>query len=100
MYPRRRCNTARYHFNEDVITPVSAPESATRPSRATTHRLALLAALLTSVHHPGPVVGFEGDEGERERGGELVRFEVEEGGWVKTFGDNDGINTYLDFFER
>lgn len=52
------------------------------------------------MHHPGPVVGFEGDEGERERGGELVRFEVEEGGWVKTFGDNDGINTYLDFFER
>lgn len=72
VYPRRRCNTARYHFNEDVITPVSAPESATRPSRATTHRLALLAALLTSVHHPGPVVGFEGDKGERER---------EEGNW-------------------
>lgn len=43
----RRCNTVRHHFNEDVITAVSAPESATRPRRATTHRLALLAALLT-----------------------------------------------------
>lgn len=46
--PARLCNTARHHFNEDVITDVSALESAMRPWGAT-HRVALLAALLTTA---------------------------------------------------
>jgi len=39
VYPARPCNTARHHFNEDVITDVSALESAMRPWRDTPSRI-------------------------------------------------------------
>lgn len=39
VYPARPCNTVRHHFNEDVITDVSALESAMRPWRDTPSRI-------------------------------------------------------------
>lgn len=39
VYPARPCNAVRHHFNEDVITDVSALESAMRPWRDTPSRI-------------------------------------------------------------